>query len=307
MVYEVTSKTIAGSYALRPSDESDEIMLGVIGRAQFMYPSVKIYALNPLSSHTTDLLGSDKPKELAKFIGYVKSNITREFNRLYGLRYGVFAPKRAHVIPISPNRESLEWRLAYALSQGTKEDLVETPRHWDGVTGVAALEKGDPLEGVWFDRTAEGKARRRNETFDKYAYATRYQVKLSPLPCWDDSDEKWRKRVTTIVDDIAAKAIERRGDNVLGMEKVRAFAPTFTPEFVKRSPAPMVLAAGKKAYDALKGVLVDFCNAFRRASTSSRTPGAKAIEFPPFSFPPGLPMTPGDAEGFDLNAALQLA
>ena len=97
------------------------------------------------------------------------------------------------------------------------------------------------------------------------------------------------------------------GDNVLGMEKVRAFAPTFTPEFVKRSPAPMVLAAGKKAYDALKGVLVDFCNAFRRASTSSRTPGAKAIEFPPFSFPPGLPMTPGDAEGFDLYAALQIA
>ncbi len=306
-VYEVTSRTVGGSYALRPSDESDEIMLGVIGRAQFLYPSVKIYALNPLSTHTTELLGSDRPEELEKFIGFVKSNISREFRTLYGLRYGVFEPKRAHVIPIAPVQSSLEWRLKYVLSQGTKENLVNSPREWDGVTGVHALEHGKKLTGVWFNRTAEGKARRRNKAFGKYTHSTTYEVKLSPLPCWDETNDDWRFRVTEIVDGIAAEAAEapKTKGEALGMEAVRAFSPTFLPDHVVRSPAPPVLAATPKAYAAIKGLLDSFCNAFEEASRRVKA-GIKNVIFPPFSFPPAQPMTQGPID-FDPWSAFQPA
>ena len=298
-LYEVTSGTIAGCYALRPCAESTAIIAGVYGRALKHYPSVRLHAINPLSTHLTDLLSAHDASEISDFVWFTKCNISRELRKLHNLPFSVFTKERAHIIPVASDQASQEARLRYVLKQGTKEDLVDSPRDWPGVTGVHALETGEPLVGYWFDRTAEHRHRRPRGSLENLESAKLYEVKLSPLPSWEGmSVEQQRERVTQIVDEITAAAETRReltGKKTLGAEAVMAFSPHYIPPTVKRSPQPIALAATKRAFEALRNVIVEFCNRFWQASEASRQPGAKHIEFPPFSYPPGRPMTPGDA------------
>lgn len=300
LVFEVTANTRLGSFALRPCAESTELILGVIGRALYLYPSVRIHALNPISTHLTLLASVGEPREMTPFISHVKGNISKEIKRLHELAESIFEKRRASVLPVSPDQASEESRLSYVLSQGTKEDLVESPREWSGVTGVHALEHGDQrLYGWWFDRTAESKAAARGERFGKYDYATRYEVPITPLPSWGEmTEEQWRARATEIVDHIAETNRARRlGEkkSVLGVDAVEAMSPEHIPAPMVRTPSPVVLAATKKAAKALRAVYDEFCNLFTEASRRSRLDPEAAVEFPPYSFPPGRPMTPGPA------------
>lgn len=293
---------MANSFALRPCDESTELILGVYGRALHRYPSIRLHALNPISSHDTSIISGSEPEEIPKFIGYVKNNVSREIRRLHDLPYAVFANKRAKVLPIAPDQASQEARLRYVLAQGTKEGLVESPREWPGVTGVHALEKGERLYGWWYDRTAEYKARRRGEVFDKRAFATEYEVLLSPLPSWADlSEDDWRARVTAIVDDIEELEARRRdGKPVLGIHALKAYSPLHIPDKVDKSPSPIVLAASRGAYLALRRFYDAFCKLFWEQSRRSRQAPEVADQFPPFSFPPARPMTGGPAIPLEL-------
>jgi hypothetical protein len=304
---ESVSMTIGSSFALRPCAESTELILGVVGRALFVFPAVKLHAFNPLSNQLTDLVSSDDPEQIASFYCHVKTNISKELRRLHDLPYPIFCDQRIHPLPVAPNLESQEARFRYVLSQGTKEDLVESPRDWLGATGVHQLESDAPLYGPWFDRSAEDAARRRGQTFGRYEFATWYPVRLSPLPAWGD-DPKWRERVTEITDDIEATNRARRedeGKTVLGMDAVMAYSPRHFPDEVEKSPSPIVLAASKKAYRALRRVFDGFSEAFFAASMRMREEPEADVEFPPYSFPPGRPMTPGPAPGLDLAFALE--
>ena len=307
LVYEVVSQTLANSYALRPCAESTELILGVYGRAMHNYPSIRLHAINPLSTHDTILISSDKPEEIAPFLCFVKTNVSKEIRRLHGLKYPVFGGRRAKPLPIYRDEASQVKRLRYVLAQGTKEDLVASPRDWPGVTGVHALEKGETLSGVWFDRAAEDAARRRGETFDKYEHSTRYEVPLSPLPCWAHlSEEKWRAEVTRIVDEIEQTEAKRRraeGKTVLGVKKVKAKKPTYMPDEVAKSPSPLVLAASETNKKALRRALDTFCKLFWGQSQRSREEPDADITFPPLSFPPAPPMTSGPALDLDLDFA----
>ncbi len=62
LVVEVTSNTAGNHFFLRPCKESVEIHVGVIGRALELNPAVRIPALNPQSTHSTELLSSSVPE-----------------------------------------------------------------------------------------------------------------------------------------------------------------------------------------------------------------------------------------------------
>jgi hypothetical protein len=74
-------------------------------------------------------------------------------------------------------------RLEYLLANGVKEGLVERVRDWPGVHCVRNLLDGEPLGGLWFDRTKEYSARNRGKTISPGQFATTETVTLSPLPC----------------------------------------------------------------------------------------------------------------------------
>jgi hypothetical protein len=49
---------------------------------------------------------------------------------------------------------------------GCKEGLVAWLRNWPGIHSVRALLDGEPIRGLWFDRTKEYAARNRGEDAD---------------------------------------------------------------------------------------------------------------------------------------------
>ena len=78
---EVTCRTIQGRRLLRPSQQINDIILGVLGRAQRRYP-IEIIAFSLLSSHYHMLLRVDTAKQLADFMGYFNGNVARKLGLL---------------------------------------------------------------------------------------------------------------------------------------------------------------------------------------------------------------------------------
>jgi hypothetical protein len=160
------------------------------------------------------------------------------------------------------------------------------------VSGVDALLTGEPLDGLWFDRTKEYAARMRREDFDRLRYATVEILTLDPLPCWNGlSDAQYRERIASLVARIEAEAQARResqGREPLGREAILAQEPHSKPVRSKKSPAPRFHAFRKTVRRELYEAYAWFVAAFRDASEKLRS-GDLTAKFPPGSFPPALP------------------
>jgi hypothetical protein len=183
-------------------------------------------------------------------------------------------------------------RLAYLLSHGAKEGLVERPQEWPGAHSVTALLTGEPLEGLWFDRTKEYAARRRGEDFDRLKYATVEALTLDPLPCWSAlSEDLYRKRIASLLAEIEAKARAHRqskGIEPLGRAAILSQDPHGKPLRSKKSPAPCFHTFRKSVRQELYQAYAWFVAAFRDASEKLRD-GDLGAKFPAGSFPPALP------------------
>ncbi len=93
------------------------------------------------------------------------------------------------------------------LGAGVKENLVERAVDWPGVHSARALTRDHPLRGWWFDRSREFAARRRNEQYGRYEYATEEEVVLEPLPGWRHLPiPEVRRRVRDLIRDIEREA-----------------------------------------------------------------------------------------------------
>jgi REP element-mobilizing transposase RayT len=281
---EVTGRTIHGRLLLRPSQELRSIAIGILARAQRMY-EVKIHAFIVMSNHVHLLLSVQNAEQLATFMCYVNSNLAREAGRLYEWKEK-FWGRRYQAIVVSNEEEAQMDRLEYILSHGVKEGLVKRPQDWPGAHSVNALLTGEPLEGLWFDRTQEYAARVRREDFDRLKYATVEILTLEPLPCWSGlSDEHYRERIASLVARIEAEAQAMRP---FGREAVLAQEPHSKPVRSKKSPAPRFHAFRKNVRRDLYEAYAWFVAAFRNASEKLRS-GDLTAKFPPGSFPPALP------------------
>ena len=74
---EVTLRTVHGRFLLRPSRALNELVVGVVGRAQRRY-GMRIHALVVLSNHAHALLTPESPQQLAAFMAFVAGNLARE-------------------------------------------------------------------------------------------------------------------------------------------------------------------------------------------------------------------------------------
>jgi REP element-mobilizing transposase RayT len=291
---DVTCRTIHGRYLLRPGHELNEIVLGILGRAQKRF-EVRLFAFAFMSNHFHLLLWAEDAWQLSGFMNLLNSKLAREAGRLYGWRDKIWS-RRYQDIVVSTEEAAQIDRLRYVLAQGCKEGLVERPRDWPGVHSAQALVAGTTLEGYWFDRTREQSARRRGEEVNRLQFAEPETVALEPLPCWSDLEpEVWRERVAALVAEIEAEAEAKRnatGVTPPGPAAIRGQRPHDHPNKIKKSAAPMFHAASKKARLELYQAYALFANAFREASEKLRE-GDRTVAFPPWSFPPALPFVRG--------------
>src|SRR5690606_24203834 len=107
-------------------------------------------------------------------------NVAREVNRLHGWS-GPLWSRRHRAIVVSDEEAKQVDLLAYHLAQGTKENLVWSPCDWPGVHTAWALVNGEPLRGIWVDRTAMYRARQRGERPRKADYTVRVDRKSTRL------------------------------------------------------------------------------------------------------------------------------
>lgn len=245
---EVTSRTIHGRPLLRPDRTTSNLILGVLGRAQARY-RMRIVAFVFLSNHFHLLLLPDSPQQMASFMTYLASNVAREVGRVRNWRDKFWA-RRYRAITVSDEEVAQVARLRYVLAHGAKEGLVATPREWPGPQCVGALLEGASLEGTWFDRTAEHRARRRGVECSPKEFACPESVTLTPLPCWADWTQCRRQEAAeALVAAIEREAeIARGGKLPRGREALLRQHPDDPPARIKRSRAPAFHAATAAAF-----------------------------------------------------------
>jgi hypothetical protein len=288
---EVTCRTLQSRFLLRPCRTLDEIIVGVLGRAQRRY-EVRFCGYMCASNHYHFLLEVENTRQLARCMGYVNSKIAREISRLYGWKDKVWS-RRYQAIVVSKEEGAQIERLKYLLANSVKEGLVARPQDWPGVHVARALIKGEDLTGYWFDRTKEYAARNRGETFDRLRYASVETLHLSPLPCWKHLPEDvWRARALELIHEIEEEAAVRRSSRPLGAAAILSQHPHDRPRHSKRSPAPLFHALSATARRELRDAYRWFVAAFREAAEKLRAGDRNAL-FPPGSFPPALPFVGG--------------
>jgi len=287
---EVTCRTIQSRYLLRPSPELNEVIVGVLARAQ-RYSPVRICAASFLSNHYHLLLQVDDAQQLARFMRYFNGNLAREVGRLADWDGTVWA-RRYSAILVSDEEKAQVGRLRYLLAQGVKEGLVAEVLEWPGVHTAAALLSGKPLRGRWFDRTKEGLARRRGERVGPGEFASGEALELTPLPCWGHlGAETYQHRIAELIGEIEQiAALERRAENrqPLGRQTILRLHPHHRPEKTERRWAPAFHTATQAAFEALQSAYMWFLVEYRAASARLRK-GDREVSFPGGCFPPGLP------------------
>jgi REP element-mobilizing transposase RayT len=289
---EVTTRTIQGRFLLRPSRDLNDIVCGILARAARLY-DVEVVAFVFLSNHAHLLVVPSDALALARFMNYLNGNLAREAGRLHHWRDKFWA-RRYRPIPVSDEPEAQLQRLRYILEQGCKERLVRSPRDWPGASSTEALLTGATICGLWFDRTAEYRARLNGQSFSKYEHTEEEQLSLSPLPCWRDRpSEETRDQIEVMVREIEAATREvcaQDGRNPMGKKRILSQHPHDRPRRSKRSSAPLFHAASRGARKTLEIAYYVFRLAFREAVEDLRA--GRRPEFPRGSFPPGLPFVP---------------
>ena len=206
---EVTVRTVHSRLLLRPGGDVNDIILGVLGRAQRRY-AVRCSFVVFLSNHFHLLLRwVQDALQLSRFMQYVDGNIARKLGKLVDWPHGLWS-KRYQAILVSDEEKAQVARLNYLLSHGVKEGLVGRPSEWPGIHSVQAILEDKPLKGLWFNQTQEYAARNRGEKFDRLKYATEEELVLTQLPCWEHlSPEEYRDRVASLVEEIEAESRAR--------------------------------------------------------------------------------------------------
>jgi REP element-mobilizing transposase RayT len=292
---EVTCRTLQGFLLLRPGPQLNDLALGVIGRARSLY-DVHVHLIVIMSNHLHMILAPRDVESLAKFMNYVDGNLAREAGRLYDW-HDKFWAKRYAAIPIIDD-ESLLGRVHYLLSQGCKEGLVARPGDWPGVNCVKALVDGDKLVGTWVDRTKMSEASRADGSRKECDFSTRYEVPLTPLPCFADltpaqRTTKWREMVAAVETETAER-LARENRRVVGAAWVLRQDPHSRPADLAKRPQPLCHAATKVARMDHRGAYNMFVAAYRAArGLFLRQPPAAIYQFPTGSYvPPFVPLPP---------------
>ncbi|MFH1807260.1 MAG: transposase [Pseudomonadota bacterium] len=284
-LYFVTNRTQQGRLLLAPSREVNDLIGGVLGRALSLF-EVEIFAFVFMSNHFHLIVRANEG-QLSPFMSHLQGNIARELGRLIHWR-GAFWERRYSAEPILDD-ESYESRLAYLLSHGVKEGLVEKARQWPGLSCLPELTGSSPRSFPWIHRAELCRRREKKPELCERSCTTLYPVPLSVAPAWARMSQDLRcERVKSLVRDGEKKASEQRaGRAVLGVKHLRRQRPHHRPRQVKRSRRPLCHAATRSARQEYRQLYLRTVAVYRDCSHRFRS-GEFGIEFPKYCYRPPL-------------------
>lgn len=293
-VVEIESRTIQGRFLIRPSDQVNDLVLGVLGRAQARY-EVELYAFVFMSNHMHLLMKALAVLQMSRFVGFLKTNISKELGRLHQWE-DQFWGRRFHHASLADTDEDQLDRLNYIFKNGCKENLVNSPLEWPGASSTQALVTGmTTLHGTWYDRSAEhrselnGKERR---------FPSTETVRLTPLPCLAYLDHEERRAVMRrMVDQVEQQTAERHleeDSSPIGIQAVLDREPHSSSSEFHASPAPHFHAANPEDYWNMYYARQQKQIAYRDAAERLKR-GELDVRFPEDCFPPPRPFVESKA------------
>lgn len=233
---------------------------------------------------------------MADFMRFFTRKVSVEVKKIHAWNGRVFPERYGHVELSQEEVVELQ-RLRYVLGNGCKEGLVLSPLDWPGVSSARALTSGEPLRGVWLDRTglwkARGRKSGRNATEEDFEIPL--EVELSPLPSQAHlAPDEYRQLVAEMVRDIEAETLAMHrfeGSAPLGAAAIRRGRPHRRQKVIPKRPRPWCHASCPEVRRKIKGAIRDIVAAYRRAAEQLRD-GVEDVLFPCGTFPPGLPFVP---------------
>ena len=296
--YHVISRTLQGFCLMRPDPWFNAMAAGVIGRAQQLFGSIQLYAFAFLSNHLHLQLRGE-PADIARFVGFIKGEISRRLGQRIGWRGQMWDGR--YVATALPTADSEIRCFEYILSQGAKESLVARSTQWPGLHVAKQLSTGKPLYGEWLDGTSYGRAKyqaersRRRKRVNLRDHVRTYEVAIARLPAWEGhSEEQVQAEVQATLVRIAEQGRQARG----GKKPLGVKAILRTPRTHARpTPPPPWFEERRKLIcwaDRRDPVVREYLNgywafqlAFRAASESFRS-GDLTVGFPPDSYSPSM-------------------
>ena len=225
-VLEVTTRCLQSRFLLRPSQEVNNEIIAVLGRAQRQY-QVDVYAFWFGSNHFHALISADSQWRISMFMGFVNGNIARRVGRIQRWRERFWC-RRYQGIELTDEQTVARQRLRYMLEQGCKEGLCDSPLDWPGVTSAHALADGSmKLSGVWLDRSGLYKERVRLRVVGEGAKR---------------KSRRERRRAAREIEEETQRRLDLEGGRSMGRERILAQDPHAAPSQSKRSPAPGIHA-----------------------------------------------------------------
>jgi REP element-mobilizing transposase RayT len=263
-----------------PSDRLNELVAGVIGRAQEKYPDMRLHLFVVMSNHLHMIVSAPNQKTLSAFMGFINGQIAKEAGRLYDWPEKFWACRYADTE--FQDHDKMMAHAHYLLSHGCKEGMVDRPGDWPGLNCVKALTRGKPIRGVWVDRTGMWNAGK--NLGNPKQYETRYEVRLTPLPGMEEMSERERQRQWRSI----VKGIEEEyKQNPVKKRFVLARNPHHRPDQVKKSCKPICHASTRELVEEYREGYESFVSAYRDAQQRFLAGEPDAIKlFPPDCYIP---------------------
>ena len=281
--YFVTARCCQARYLMRPSQETNEVLGGVLARAARLM-DVEIFAFSFQSNHLHLLVRAPRGN-LSKFMQFIMSNVARKVGWLVRWR-GTFWERRYSAEPVLDD-EALVERLRYILSQGVKDGLVRKCRDWPGLSSLRMLVRGSRRTFSWFAWSKRWTARTDQASTSRFhpRWAERETLELTVLPCWAHLAQKRRARRVLELVRSAEREAEGMHEWVPGRARVLSQHPHHRPARPERRPRPYCHASTGFARRAFIEHYRVYVASFRSASARWRE-GDLAAPFPPGSVKP---------------------
>jgi len=263
-IYLVTARCFQRRNLLRPSEETTEVLGGVLARA-VRRSRVELFAFSVLSNHFHLVLRAPDGN-LPRFMQYLMTNVSKKVGALVGWR-GAFWERRYSASPILDDEALLE-RVRYVLSHGPKEGLVRHCREWPGLSALPLMLDGQPRTFHWFNWTRRASGNRLRETRARLdrRWAEAEELRLAKLPhpglqahC---ALTNFLRRAVRAIEEQAARQ-HRTFLGRSGVLRQRPHARSAPKQRKPRPPCHTTIPALREAFlERYRG----FASAFRKAS-----------------------------------------
>ena len=298
---EITQITFQFRGLLRPGDRLNALIVGALAKAQKRYP-IRLHAFVFLSNHFHLLATFADAERMADFMRYFTQKLSKEVGVLHDWPGSVF-PNRYHHVEVSDEPPVDLARLRYILTNSCKENLVLSPLDWPGVSSTEALITGEPMKGIWIDRTALGKARRRSKDVTEDDFTEEHELYLEPVPSMAHlSSQEYRDLMIRMVREVEQETLARHkmdGTAPLGVQAILARDPHHRPSDPPKSPQPWFHALSRETKEKIKAALILILVAYRKAAERLKD-GELDVRFPEGTFPPARPFVKPQAMGLNL-------